>query len=400
MDSSGNIRANVPVSVSTQGQVVTQNLVLSGVGTVTGTVLNPDATAAAGVQVSLRSLSQGNLYSSVTDVNGVYRIIQVPVGDFLLTSRVQRGAQVLLGQNQGTISSDGTTVTVNIQLLADVVQLPFTLFDANNFNFDVAPDAAIANGKGQIFGGDFGAHQGGFLLDLISGGTTFSFTGQGSVTQNLATSRAWWPPDGCHPDQASPAWTLPARSTYRRMGTLPAILKILKNSSGSPVTVDLRLTSNFRFISKVQNGFTFNREPRIVATSSGDTVLGVTDPTARDHWVVIDDDEDGDPFLSTTNLPATAHVFDGPNAPLGASSAHYNIDFNNNFGQLTGNMEQRDGARRRPDYLHALHGAADQPHLQRWLRRNASISCRRKHCSVCHPRSWRPFRTLWRPRTA
>ena len=73
-------------------------------------------------------------------------------------------------------------------------------------------------------------------------------------------------------------------------------LEILKNSGGSPVTVDVRLTSNYRFISKVQNGFTFNREPRIIATSSGDTVLGISDPTARDHWVAVDDDEDGDPF--------------------------------------------------------------------------------------------------------
>jgi hypothetical protein len=333
VDSSGNTRATVPVSLSTQGQVVTQNLVLSGVGTVTGTVLNPDATAAPGVLVSLRSLSQGNLYSGVTDVNGIYRIIQVPVGDFLVTSRVQSGTQILLGQNQGTVAGDGSTVTVNIQLLADVVQLPFTLFDANNFNFDIAANATIANGKGQIFGGDFGGHQGGFHLDLISGGSTFSFGGQGSTTQNLATSQLGGRQLAI--SQTGIAGLDVTRKIYvPQDGYFTRYLEILKNSSGSPVTVDVRLTSNFRFISKVQNGFTFNREPRIVSTSSGDTVLNVADPTARDHWVVVDDDEDGDPFLSTTNLPATVHVFDGPNAALVASSALYKIDFNNNFGQL------------------------------------------------------------------
>ena len=46
IDSSGNIRASVTVSISTQDQVVSQNLVLSGVGTITGTVLNPDSTPA------------------------------------------------------------------------------------------------------------------------------------------------------------------------------------------------------------------------------------------------------------------------------------------------------------------------------------------------------------------
>ena len=83
---------------------------------------------------------------------------------------------------------------------------------------------------------------------------------------------------------------------FRRDGYFARYLEVLKNSGGAPVTVDVRLTSNFRFISKVQNGFTFNREPSITSTSSGDTFLGVSDPANRDHWVVIDDDEDGDPF--------------------------------------------------------------------------------------------------------
>src|SRR5258708_9128508 len=110
-------------------------------------------------------------------------------------------------------------------------------------------------------------------------------------------------------------------------GYFARYLEILKNSSGSPVTVDVRLTSNFRFVSKLQNGFTFNREPRIISTSSGDALLGVPDPTARDHWVVIDDDDDGDAFLSGTNLPSTAHVFDVPTAPQTASPAQSNLDF-------------------------------------------------------------------------
>jgi Carboxypeptidase regulatory-like domain/Bacterial TSP3 repeat/Bacterial Ig-like domain (group 2) len=333
VDSSANVRATAQISVSTQGQVVTQNLVLNGVGTVTGTVLNPDATIAPGVTVTLRSTSQGSIFSGVSDVNGNYRIIQVPVGDFLVSSRVQSGSQILLGQNQGTITGDGTTATANIQLLANVVQLPFTLFDANNFSFDIAPSAAISNGKGQIFAGDFNLHQGGFLLDLIAGGTTLSFTGQGSQTQNVANSELVGRQVAV--TQSGLAGLDVTRKVYvPQDGYFARYLEILQNPGGSQITVDVRLTSNFRFISKVQNGFTFNREPRIVSTSSGDTTLGVSDPTARDHWVVIDDDEDGDPFLSSTNLPATLHVFDGPNASLAASSALYNIDFNNNFGQL------------------------------------------------------------------
>jgi hypothetical protein len=333
VDSSGNVRASTPITITTHGQIVTQNLVLSGAGTVTGTVLNPDSTAAVGVVVSLRSLSQGNLYSASTDVSGVYRILQVPVGDFLVNSRVQSGSQTLLGQNQGNVPTDGATITANLQLLADVIQLPFTLFDANDFNFDVSPNGTIGNGRGQIFGGNFNDHQGGFRLDVISGGSASTFTGQGTTNQNLATSELGGRQLAI--SQTGLAGLDVTRKVYvPQDGYFARYLEILKNSGGSPVTVDIRLTSNFRFISKVQNGFTFNREPRIVSTSSGDTLLSVADPAARDHWVVIDDDEDGDPFLSTTNLPATAHIFDGPNSALMTSSTVYDIDFNNSFGQL------------------------------------------------------------------
>jgi Carboxypeptidase regulatory-like domain/Bacterial TSP3 repeat len=333
IDSAGNVRASSGISISTQGQLITQNLVLSGVGTVTGRVLNPGATVAAGAGVTLVIQGQSRTFSANTDVNGVYRFSQIPTGSFTVNARVQSGTQVLLGENQGTLVADGSTVTVDIQLLANVIQLPSTLFDANNFNFDLTQSATIAGGKGQIFGGDFISHQGGFLLDIISGGATSSFTGQG-VTQGPAVTELGG--RQIVVTQKGLAGLDVTRKVYvPQDGYFARYLEVLKNSSGSTVTVDVRLTSNFRFISKLQNGFTFNREPRIISTSSGDTVLSVADLAARDHWVVIDDDEDGDPFLSSTNLPATLHVFDGPNGPLTASSALYNIDFNNNFGQLT-----------------------------------------------------------------
>jgi hypothetical protein len=333
IDSSGNVRASVGVSISTQDQVVTQNLVLSGVGTITGRVSNPDTTPAAGTGVTLAIQGQSRNFSALTDVNGVYRFAQVPLGSFTVSARLQSGTQVLLGQNQGALVADGSTVTANIQLLANVIQLPSTLFDANNFNYDLTQSATIAGGKGQIYGGDFASHQGGFLLDLISGGAVSSFTGQGT-TQGLASTELSGRQIAV--TQQGIAGLDVTRKVYvPQDGYFVRYLEVLKNSGGSPVTVDVRLTSNFRFISKVQNGFTFNREPRIIATSSGDTLLAISDPTARDHWVAVDDDEDGDPFLSSTNLAASTHVFDGPNAPLVVSDAQYNIDFTNNFGQLT-----------------------------------------------------------------
>ena len=336
IDSIGTIRAVTNVTISTQGQQVVQNLTLSGVGTVTGRILNPDGSVARGVAVLLQAQASGlgRNFSAASDVNGIYKIIQVPTGAFTVTASIQNATQRLLGENTGQIASDGATVTADIQLVADVIQLPATLYDANNFDYGIQQSGAVQDGKNQIFAGNFGAHRGGMLLDIISSGTASRFTGQSSAVQNFATTQL----DGKQIVITQPG--LAGLDVTRKIfvpndGYFARYLDLLKNPSGSPVTVDVRLTSNFRFVSKVQNGFTFNREPRIIATSSGDAVLSVTDPASRDHWVVIDDDEDGDPFLAAgINLPSTAHVFDGPNAGRDATDAQYNIDFNNNFGQL------------------------------------------------------------------
>ena len=340
VDSAGNLRARVTgVTISSQGQQVVQNLTLIGVGTVTGTVFNPDGTAASGVLVALQSqaLGFGRGFSAFSDVNGIYRVSQVPVGPYTVTVNFQSGSDRLIGENQGQITTDGSTVTTDIQLVANAIQLPVTLYDANDFNFDVQQSGAIGTGYLQIFAGDFANNRGGMLLDIIASGTPNRFTGQSAADQNFATTEE----NGRQIviTQSGLAGLDVTRKIFvPSSGYFTRYLEILKNSTGSPITIDLELTSNFRFVRKFQNGFSFNREPRIIATSSGDTILSVSDPTARDFWVVVDDDADGDPFLSTPqapNLPSTAHVFDGPNATQNAGDAQYKIDFNNNFGQLT-----------------------------------------------------------------
>jgi hypothetical protein len=336
IDSVGTIRAVTNVTIATQGQQVVQNLTLSGVGTVTGRILNPDGSVAPGVSVLLQAQASGlgRNFSAASDVNGIYKITQVPTGVFTVTASTQSATQRLLGENTGQITSDGSTVTADIQLVANVIQLPATLYDANNFDYGIQQSGAVQDGKDQIFAGNFGAHRGGMLLDIISAGTTTRFTGQSASAQNFATTQL----GGKQIVITQPG--LAGLDVTRKVfvpndGYFARYLDLLKNPSGSPVTVDVKLTSSFRFVSKVQNGFTFNREPRIIATSSGDAILSVSDPATRDHWVVVDDDEDGDPFLAAgINLPSTAHVFDGANAGRDVTDAQYNIDFNNNFGQL------------------------------------------------------------------
>lgn len=335
IDSAGDVRASVTVSIATHGQQVNQDLILSGVGTVTGTVFGADGSVVPGAPVILQARGAFNRsFSATANVNGVYRIGQVPVGTFVVTSSAQIGVERQIGENQGQLTSDGGTATADVHLVRNAIQLPLTLYDANNFNFEVQQSGATLDGRNQVFGGDFDVNHGGMLLDIISGGTANRFTGQSSTNVNFATTQS----NGRQIVITQPglAGLDATRKVYvSRDGYFVRYLDILSNPTGSPLTVDVRLTSNFRFVSKVQNGFTFSREPRIVATSSGDTILSVTDPAAQDHWVVVDDDEDGDPFFSGTNLPSTAHVFDGPNAPHNATDAQFNVDFNVKFGQLT-----------------------------------------------------------------
>src|SRR5262249_20049983 len=146
------------------------------------------------------------------------------------------------------------------------------------------------------------------LLDIVTAGSPTRFTGQNGTGQTLAITEL-------NGRQIGITQTGLAGLDVTRKIFVPAdgyfarYLEILKNPGGSPVTVDVRLTSNFRFVRKLQNNFSFNREPRIISTSSGDTILSVADPASRDFWVIVDDDEDIDPFLAvapnTIELPST-----------------------------------------------------------------------------------------------
>jgi hypothetical protein len=335
-DGVGNLRATaINLALTSQGQQIVQNLVFLGMGTVTGKVTNPDTTVAVGAAVTLQSLNAGfnQPFSAQTDVNGVYSIAQVPVGGFKVTASVQNGAQLFEGIKQSVLANDGDTATADIQLIANVIQLPTTLLDANNFSYDLQTDGDTQNGMNQIFEGDFNTHRGAFLLDIVANGTPNRFTGQSTEGNNLVHTEL----NGQQVvirQEGLAGLNVTRKIFVPNDGYFARYLELLNNPTASPITVDVRLTGYFRFIGKVQNRLFSYREPRIIATSSGDAVLDVSDPSTRDHWVTIDDDEDGDPFL-INKLPATSHIFDGPGADQDVGDAQYNIDFTNRFGQLT-----------------------------------------------------------------
>jgi len=328
-DANGALRATAAgLTLARHGDEVVRDLVLSGTGTVTGTVVDPAGFPASGVGITLDSSVQGlgNLFAT-TNASGAYTIPQVPEGAFTIFA--SRPADRLAASAFGEVTSDGQVVVVDIQLIQD--SLPPTtgtlarFFDANNFEFAVQQDGSIRDGNTAVFRGDGTFNRGGFLASIES-----------SEAEPFAGLGGFFELDGRQ--VVVPAGTPLAGLQVRRkvhvsqQGYFARYLEELTNPTAAPITVDLRVASHFRFIQMVRDGFQFDEPPRLVATSSGDAFLtvGGGDP---DRWVVIDDNVDSDP-LRSTNLPTVAHVFDGEGATVSAAAASFDVDFTNRFGRL------------------------------------------------------------------
>jgi hypothetical protein len=328
VDGAGNVRARATTRINEQADEPVVNLTLIGVGIVSGTVTNPDGTIAPGIPIALQSSVEGfRTFSAITDTAGTYRIGNVPIGNFTASARQRSGQQELFGTAQGSVATDGEQVTRDIQLSLNLAPVTRTFYDANNFAYNLRENGSLQDGTADVFQGDNATNRGAALLDVISNNTPLRFTGQSFGTTDQ---------DGRQisiRQQGLAELNVTRKIFTPRSGYFARYLEVLQNPTSSPITVDVRLTSNFRFIRKVQNGFTFDREPRVVGTSSGDMGLDTSDPTMRDRWAILDDDEDIDPFTQN-NLPAVAHVFDGAEGVKQADQAQFTTDFTNRYARM------------------------------------------------------------------
>jgi hypothetical protein len=330
IDTNGGLRARAAgVVLGFHNDQVMRDLVLSGTGTVTGTVFNPDGTAAPGVGVTLDSDVPGlrNLFG-VTDSTGVYTLAGVPEGSFTVSAAVPQAR--LSGAAPGSVGADGETVTVDIAMVENRIP-PTTatlvrLFDASNFDVAVQQDGSVRDGTTAVFQGDGGFNRGGLRLEVIESGAATPFAGLGGALE-LSGRQVEIPPAAPHP-----SGLMVSRKVYvPQDGYFARYLEVLSNPTPAPVTVDVRLRSYYRFIQQVRGGFRFDEPPRIIATSSGDDLL-MAGGGMPDQWVIVDDNQDADPFL-VANLPAVAHVFDGAGGMTAASEAGFIQDFTSRFGR-------------------------------------------------------------------
>ncbi len=318
IDFAGYVRAQLQVNIAQNGDIATANLTLVAQGTVTGHVYNPDSSIAANVPVSITSgLGFGRAFNGGTDTAGVYTIPGVPVSTFTASS----SSQALEGEAFGQITQPGQTVTADINLQNAAINLPLQppLFDANGMSFDIQQDGSLATGTNNVFTGDRGLDTRGLLLNVTSNGVSVPFTGGPVGTTQVGGQQIVV-------QGPSIAGLNITRKIYvPQFGYFARYLEILNNPTGAPITVDVNVESN---LDGCAYFFCSAFAPQLMATSSGDALLDVTNPATADRWVQF---AGGDPFNGV--IPAVAVAFDGANAVDHVGSASYLQLFQN--GQLS-----------------------------------------------------------------
>ncbi len=309
--------------LSRHREVLERDVVLSGLGSVTGVVTSPDGTIAPGVGVTLVSSVPGmrNLFVT-SNVDGRYRFDNIPEGAFSLSASVpalRYGATI-----GGAITQDGETVPLDIQLLEDQVPVNTSTlaryYDANGMDYGVQRTGELRDGNTAVFRGDNGVHRGAARLDVLLNNVARPFVNSGTPLFGAREVEI--------PGSVGLAGLTVRRKVYApEDGYFVRYLEVFTNSGDTPITVDVRLDSHYRYIQQIRNGFRFNEPPRIVSTSDGDAV-----PFPGDHWVVVDDNTDIDPFLST-NLPSIAHVLSGEGDIDDVDDLTFETD-GNSYGRL------------------------------------------------------------------
>jgi hypothetical protein len=306
------------VVLQQSGEDVATSIQLIGQGSVSGRVTLTDGSGTSGITVQLTNpdpiygvnvtCNRSTTYDTVTDGAGMYLLPDVPPGNFTLTA--ENTLRTLRAEGRGIVRFDGDASVVDLALVDSAVTLPYTLYDANGFKFDVAGNGSVSTGTNNVFAG-LGPDSAGMRLEVVKDGVALPFT-NGNGTIGRLTKNA----QQLDIDEENAFGLRVTREIYTpRSGYFTRYIETLENRGTAPVTVQMRATSFHK---------ESNSNPRVVDTSDGDQVLSVLDPLQRDRWAVIDDQDDADPF-SGASIPATGHLFDGTGASAQVGAASYTL---------------------------------------------------------------------------
>lgn len=322
-DAQGMLRAaKFNVSLSFHGQIATHNLTMEGSGKVQGIVTNTSGVPVAGVNLTLTSNVEGApARYATTGLSGQYVIGNVPMGTFSI--KANKTSPILNGSASGAIAFDGDIADVNITVNENQIPPPpppppgaapgsatlVTLYDANNFAYPVKQTGAIADGTQAVFQGDNGDARGATRLELVVGGQATTYIGQGATLELSGRQVAI-------AEQTISGLSVTRKVYVPQWGYFTRQMDILENTSGQAISVKVNNNTTYRNRTQVLNGFTFTFGMGVTLSTNNDNLVQPTDT-----WLVLDDNVDQDPFLVSNNLPATAHVLQGPGANLSLLTA-------------------------------------------------------------------------------
>ena len=265
------LRARVEsVVLGTNGETVNREIELIVTGRVTGMVTKGAAVAGASVQLTSQAVPWNGFFSTTTDVNGDYTIDDVPEGTFSIVAA--KGSD--RAETSGTMPATGGTVTVNLALVASVVQVPAYLQDANGSYWLVTKQAALE--RSAIFQSGDGTPR----LSLVKDTVALPFAGSCPATTCYVASEEnkrelVFEQADLHGLRVTRKVFVPVDGYFVR------ILDLVTNPSPSAsVTVDLVQEAKLR-------------QSFVRASSSGDTTA-----TVADQWLVLDDGDTGDIWRS------------------------------------------------------------------------------------------------------
>jgi hypothetical protein len=312
------IRAQVTgVQVTVQDEVVVRNLQMISAGRVSGKITGANGAGVGGIRIrivnpdpiyGLNGGCAGTFYETYSGPDGTYAYPDIPAGDFTITA--ENAARTLRAEGNGRVRFEADNVKVDLILVDSAVTMPYTLHDANAMPFDIAGDGSVNRGKNSIFVGT-GPTSRGMRLDVVVNGIPVPFTnGDGTIGRLGQNGREITVDE----DNLASKLKITRKVFVPRTGYFARYLEVLENKTTDPITIGLKVTTHHS---------QSNSNPRVVDSSDGDQILSVGG-AARDRWVVVDDQEDADPFKSGS-IPATGHLFDGVGAAKQVDSANYEL---------------------------------------------------------------------------
>jgi len=306
------------VTVTEADEEVLQDIQLIGQGELFGRTLAADGSGVAGVNITLTNpdpvtgfnvtCSGATTYVATSDANGSYRFADLPPGNFTLTALAAGGN--LQAEGQGRIGFDGDVVELDLIMVDSAIVLPRSFHDANGFTFDIGGNGAVLTGTNNVFAGS-APDANALRLSIVTAGVPVPFVNGNGTIGSLQSGGQQIEVD----DGVAAGLTVTRRVFVPRNGYFARTLEILSNPSADPITVGVRLISHHSPAAS---------NPRVVDSSDGDQILSVNGVDGQDRWLVVDDQDDADPF-GASSIPATGHMFDGPGAGLRAAQASYSL---------------------------------------------------------------------------